>query len=88
MRHSITTPGGTIYATVWKEDGLLKIAMPRYPDVTILMDEKAIPQLRSILETLDEAVESVTIDQGCFERGCACHDPRVDHDGVQVRGSR
>ena len=24
------------------------------------------------------------IDKGCFDRGCACFDNRVDTDGVQV----
>jgi H2-forming N5,N10-methylenetetrahydromethanopterin dehydrogenase-like enzyme len=24
------------------------------------------------------------IDKACYERGCACYDPRVDHDGVEV----
>ena len=24
------------------------------------------------------------IDKACFERGCACHDPRVDGEGVEV----
>lgn len=27
---------------------------------------------------------SVTIDRACYDRGCACYDPRVDHDGVKV----
>ena len=24
------------------------------------------------------------IDKACFERGCACHDPRVDTESVEV----
>ena len=24
------------------------------------------------------------IDKACYERGCACYDPRVDRDGVEV----
>lgn len=28
--------------------------------------------------------ESVTIDRACFERGCACFNPRVDKDFVIV----
>ena len=24
------------------------------------------------------------VDKGCFERGCACYDDRVDKDGVEV----
>jgi hypothetical protein len=23
-------------------------------------------------------------DKACYERGCACHDPRLDGDGVEV----
>ena len=23
-------------------------------------------------------------DKACYERGCACYDPRVDSDGVEV----
>ena len=23
-------------------------------------------------------------DRACYERGCACYDPRVDSDGVEV----
>jgi hypothetical protein len=26
----------------------------------------------------------VLIDRGCFERGCACHDSRIDEDPVEV----
>ena len=28
--------------------------------------------------------ETRVIDRGCYERGCACHDDRVDTDGVIV----
>lgn len=28
--------------------------------------------------------EFVIVDKGCFERGCACYDDRVDKDGVEV----
>ena len=24
------------------------------------------------------------LDRGCFERGCACYDERVDKDGIEV----
>jgi hypothetical protein len=24
------------------------------------------------------------IDKACYERGCACYDPRIDRDGVEV----
>jgi hypothetical protein len=24
------------------------------------------------------------LDRGCFERGCACYDDRVDKDGIEV----
>lgn len=26
----------------------------------------------------------VLVDKACFERGCACHDPRVDTESVEV----
>lgn len=30
-------------------------------------------------------MNKLTIDAACFERGCACHDSRIDGDGVVVR---
>ena len=24
------------------------------------------------------------VDKGCFERGCACYDDRIEQDGVEV----
>mgnify|MGYP006272798429 CR=1 FL=1 len=27
------------------------------------------------------------IDKACFERGCACHDPRVDTESVEVEAA-
>ena len=35
-----------------------------------------------------EQAEPVIIDRGCFERGCACFDSRVDNDGVKVYEQR
>ena len=26
----------------------------------------------------------ITVERGCFERGCACYDSRIDKDGVVV----
>ena len=26
----------------------------------------------------------IVIDLGCYERGCACHDDRVDKDGIEI----
>lgn len=26
-----------------------------------------------------------TIDKACYERGCTCHDPRIDTESVKVK---
>ena len=28
------------------------------------------------------------VDKACYERGCACHDPRVDTESVEVMRTR
>lgn len=34
------------------------------------------------------AESEIVMDRGCFERGCACYDDRVDKDGVVVKLSK
>ena len=31
---------------------------------------------------------TVLVDKACYERGCACHDPRVDTESVEVMRTR
>ena len=46
-------------------------------------------EARAEVERLkQEQAESVVIASGCFERGCACYDLRVDNDGVKVYEQR
>lgn len=90
MKIPIIKPNGQTYMTVWLESGQLKMELEgtrlagQRP--IICLDEKIIPHLRSALAKLSEPDEnnSVAIDRACFDRGCACFDPRIDKDAVIV----
>jgi len=46
---------GKTYAEIWREDGLLKMAIfARMPGVVIHMDERVIPQLIEALQGLQD----------------------------------
>lgn len=40
---------------------------------------------RDYLRDLLAKQQTAIMDRGCFERGCACYDDRVDRDGVEVQ---
>lgn len=54
MKHAIITPKGTTYATLWQEDGMLKMELARARGVHITLDVKAIPQLQGVLEDVQK----------------------------------
>lgn len=90
----IKKPNGELYMTVWLESGQLKMQlMGSWPHPVIHLDERVIPQLRDALNALNTLTEndrardennSVAIDRACFDRGCACFDPRIDKNAVIV----
>lgn len=52
---TIYQDNGKTYAEIWREDGLLKMAIfARMPGVVIDMDERAIPQLIEALQGLQD----------------------------------
>jgi hypothetical protein len=68
----------------WKDDA---------PSQWNTKDEKLITALRAALteEALqrltdaNQEIESMIVDEGCFERGCACHDSRESPGVVVVK---
>lgn len=87
----IKKPNGELYMTVWLESGQLKMQlMGSWPHPVIHLDEKVLPMLRDALDTLSgndrfpDENDSVTIDRACFDRGCACFNPKIDKDFVIV----
>ena len=54
MKHAILTDNGNTYATVYKEAGLLCIALPKYPGMKFVLDAQVIPQLLNILKELQD----------------------------------
>ena len=61
----------------------------RYRDEMKAMECDDVGELRKEVERLkQEQAEPVVIDRGCFERGCACFDSRIDNDGVKVYEQR
>jgi hypothetical protein len=51
MKRVVTTPKGHTYMSVWRENGQLKMELQT--GYVINLDEKTIPQLRSILEDME-----------------------------------
>lgn len=52
---TIYQDNGKTYAELWREDGLLKMAIfARMPGVVIHLDERAIPQLIEALQGLQD----------------------------------
>jgi hypothetical protein len=88
----IKKPNGEVYMTVWLESGQLKMqlmgARLEGQRPVIHLDEKVLPMLRDALDTLSgndrfpDENNRVAIDRACFDRGCACFDPRIDKDFV------
>lgn len=90
----IKKPNGELYMTVWLEGGKLKMELEgarlEGQRPIIHLDEKVLPMLRDALDTLSgndrfpDENNRVAIDRACFDRGCACFDPRIDKDFVIV----
>lgn len=88
MTIEIKKPNGEVYMTVWRDERQLKMQLMgarldgQRPIVQL--DEKVLPQLLSALHKLQDQEDTVAIDRACFERGCACFNPRIDKDAVIV----
>jgi hypothetical protein len=65
-------------------EALETVFMPHHPAVIALRAALAEEALQRLSDANQE-IESMIVDEGCFERGCACHDSRESPGVVVVK---
>jgi hypothetical protein len=65
-------------------EALETVFMPHHPAV-IALREALTEEALQRLSDANQEIESMIVDEGCFERGCACHDSRESPGVVVVK---
>lgn len=52
FRHEVVTPSGEVYLEVWRDNGKLQMLLKT--GFVVHLDEKVIPQLAEILQTMKD----------------------------------